>query len=99
MKMVMIFEGIYTIQGAIFARQNNPNILYYSIGLLTVQERLWKVTQRWRFCPFFGVFTTTISQMQNICDGGIVLFSCIYLKATVNTIKIVYIKIFGMWKG
>ena len=27
--------------------------MHCSIGLLTAQQRLWKVTQRWRFCLFF----------------------------------------------
>ena len=32
--------------------------------------------------------------MQDICDGGIVLFTCIQLKAIVNTIEIARIKNF-----
>ena len=75
------------------------NQIHCSIGLLKAQERLWKVTQRWRFCLFFGVIRTTISQLQDICDAGIVLFTCILHKAIVSTIKIAHIKKFWTRKG
>ena len=62
--------------------------MHCSIGLLTAQQWLWKVTQRWRFCLFYDVIRTKISQMQDICDLGIVPSTCIHPKAIVNIMKL-----------